>query len=229
MAEFERVGLADRVEWMIVEKHPSNSEQGIYESHIACLRAGLDAGADTVLIFEDDVLLSGFSDEVLARSIAFMQSDVTWNAFFFGGWVNASRRTRTPSVVRVNYRCSAHAYVLHRRFAQRVVERPWDGQAFDDVLRAMTGEHAYAAYPLFAFQSNSPTDNDKRIWIDRMRRAIGGSRVLQRWNEFSSLYFRELVIIHVLVVLSMVLFAVLAHRGHWFRHEPLDFLFRPGS
>jgi hypothetical protein len=81
---------------------------------------------------------------------------------------------------------------------------------------------------MFAFQSDSPTDNNKRVWIDRMRRAIGGSRFLQRWNEFSSLYFWELVIIHVLIVLGMVLFAFAAHRGHWFRHEPLDFLFRPG-
>ena len=212
---------------MIVEKHPSNSEQGIYDSHIVCLKAGLAAGANTIVVFEDDVLLSEFSHDVLGQSVAFMQSDVTWDAFFFGGWVNASRRTPTPSVVQVNYRCSAHAYVLHRRFAQKVVQQPWDGQAFDDVLRAMSANHAYAAYPLFAFQSDSPTDNDKRIWIDRMRRAIGGSRVLQRRNEFSTLYFRELVIIHVLIVLGMVLFAVLAHRGHWFRHEPLDFLFRP--
>jgi glycosyl transferase, family 25 len=228
MAEFARVGLADRVEFLIVEKHPTDSEQGIYESHIACLRAGLAAGAETILVFEDDVILPGFSKDVLERSVEFMRSDRRWNVFFFGGYVNASRKTETRSVVRVRFRCSLHAYAMHRRLAETLVGRLWAGKAIDVVVREQCGEQAFAAYPAFAFQSNSATDNDKRVVIDQVRRLIGGQRVLQRWNEFSSLHFQKLVWIHVIAVLGMVLFAFMAHRGHWFRHEPLDFLLHPG-
>ncbi|MEX1349306.1 MAG: hypothetical protein AB1Z31_16390, partial [Desulfobacterales bacterium] len=35
-AQFEKVGLADKVEFVIVKKHPHNIEQGIFESHLTC-------------------------------------------------------------------------------------------------------------------------------------------------------------------------------------------------
>src|SRR5579859_6993752 len=40
-AEFDGVGLGERVELITVEKHPTDTEQGIYEAHAACLREGL--------------------------------------------------------------------------------------------------------------------------------------------------------------------------------------------
>ena len=225
-AEFDRVGLGERVEWLIIEKHPRDTEQGIYEAHVACLKAGLEAGAETILIFEDDVILPGFAVNTLRRAADFMQSNDDWSVFLLGGFIDKARRTSTPSVLHVKYRCSAHAYVVRRPLAEKLANQPWTGQAYDVVLRDLAGDHTYAVYPAFACQSSSPTDNDKRRGIDRVRRLIGGQRVLQRWNEFSTLYFRRLVVIHVIIVLAMVLFAVVAHRGHWFKHEPLDFLFK---
>ena len=225
-AELDRVGLGDRVEWMTVQKHPTDTEQGIYEAHLACLRAGLDAGAQTILVFEDDLILPGFVSENLRHATEFMRSDAQWKALFLGGFIDKARRTATPSVLKVNYRCSAHAYVVHRRLAEKLINQPWSGQAYDVVLRDVAGNETYAVYPAFACPSSSPTDNDKRPGIDRARRLFGGQRIQQRWNELSTLHFRTLVVIHVILVLAMVLFAVVAHRGHWFEHEPLDFLFK---
>jgi hypothetical protein len=39
-AQFKKVGLADRVEFVIVQKHPHNCEEGIYNSHLACIKKG---------------------------------------------------------------------------------------------------------------------------------------------------------------------------------------------
>ena len=44
-AQFEKVGLADKVEFVIVKKHPHNIEQGIFESHLACMEKGIRAGS----------------------------------------------------------------------------------------------------------------------------------------------------------------------------------------
>ncbi len=225
-AEFDRVGLGDRVEWTTVDKHPTNTEQGIYEAHLACLKAGLEAGADAILVFEDDVILPGFSPDNLGHATRFMLSNPDWTAFFLGGFIDKARRTKTPSVLKVKYRCSAHAYVARRSLVEKLLNHPWSGQAYDVVLRDLAGDQTYAVYPAFACQSSSPTDNDRRRGIDRVRRLIGGQRLLQRWNEFSTLYFWRICLIHVLIVLGMVLFAGVAHRGHWFKHEPLDFLFK---
>ena len=43
-AQFQRVGLGGLVEVTLVDKHPTNSELGIFESHMACLRTALPRG-----------------------------------------------------------------------------------------------------------------------------------------------------------------------------------------
>ena len=54
--QFDKVGLLKYVEFIIVKKHPHDSEEGIFESHIACINKGLAAGAGNIVIFEDDIL-----------------------------------------------------------------------------------------------------------------------------------------------------------------------------
>ncbi len=53
--QFADVGLSQRVEFVIVAKHPENQEKGIFQSHMNCLVRGLEAKARHILIFEDDV------------------------------------------------------------------------------------------------------------------------------------------------------------------------------
>ena len=50
--QFGKIGLLERVEFEIVEKHPHNIEQGIFESHLGCLEKGIRAGADAIAVFE---------------------------------------------------------------------------------------------------------------------------------------------------------------------------------
>ena len=47
--QFNDVGLSNKVEFVIVKKHPDDCEQGIYESHILCMKKGIQAGADTIV------------------------------------------------------------------------------------------------------------------------------------------------------------------------------------
>src|SRR5512137_2836865 len=58
--QFDKVGLAGKVEFVIVKRHPLDVEQGMYESHMACLHKGLEAGAERIVVFEDDVLFDRF-------------------------------------------------------------------------------------------------------------------------------------------------------------------------
>ena len=215
-AEFQRVGLGDLVEVTLVDKHPSNSEWGIFESHMACLRAGLAAGAERILIFEDDILFSRFSPERLRRAVRFMESNNDWQLFFFGCFVNSSRKTRFRSVVKVCFRCCAHGYVVSRQFAQKLVEIPWQNVPYDDLLRSLDADGVYAIYPGFAFQSASATDNDNLRGVDRARRLFGGLQRLQQWNEFSTRRFVPLIVGHI-VVIFIVAMILLHHHGSLWR------------
>ena len=215
-AQFQRVGLADFVEFVIVDKHPVDSELGIFESHMGCLRAALAAGAQKIAIFEDDIIFTPFSPGRIGRAVEFMESGHDWKLFFFGCFVNSSRATRFTAVIKVDYRCAAHAYVVSDEFARVLVQVPWSGIPYDNFLRSMSFGGTYAIYPAIAFQSASATDNDKRRNIDRARRFFGGFRRLQRWNEFSSRRVVPLIIGHVLSVIALLLL-VLHHYGWLWR------------
>jgi GR25 family glycosyltransferase involved in LPS biosynthesis len=132
--QFRTVGLADRVEFVIVQKHPVDNERGIYESHLECFRRGIEAGARNLLVFEDDIVFDRFSTRVLSDCIRFMSSHDDWKLFFFGCLTSGSRRTANASVLSVRYRSLTHAYAVQRRFAESVLRLPWRQRPYDGAL-----------------------------------------------------------------------------------------------
>ncbi|MGB8424917.1 MAG: glycosyltransferase [Desulfobacterales bacterium] len=202
--QFARVGLADRVEFLIAEKHPVDAEQGIYESHMACLRKGIATGARSVLIFEDDVVFDRFDAAVLAGCIDFLTTTPTWRSFFFGCLVFGSRRTKNRAVLKVRYRSLAHAYAVERRLAEKLVRQPWRNLPFDTLLRH-TVRTAHAAYPAFAFQSDSRSDNSNRPLLEQFRRLCGGLARIQKMNEWFHYHRLAIVGLHLLVIAFMLI------------------------
>ena len=95
-SEFRKVGLLSRVEFLLVDEHPIDREQGIYESHMSCIRKGLGAGAGTILIFEDDILFDRFSPTTLKNCLDFLENTPDWNMITFGCMVTSGRRTEEP-------------------------------------------------------------------------------------------------------------------------------------
>lgn len=202
--QFDRVGLADRVEFVIVEKHPVDAEQGIYESHMACLRKGIAADAQTMMIFEDDIVFDRFSATVLADCLDFLSKTSSWKIFFFGCLVYRSRKTENRAVLKVRYRSLTHAYAVERRFAEMLVATPWRKKPYDILLRHVAKD-AYAAHPAFAFQSNARTDNVRLLMLDRFRRMCGGLARIQKMNEW--FYHNRLAIIgvHIFIIVFLLM------------------------
>lgn len=198
--QFEKVGLQDKVEFVVVEKNIENPEKGIYDSHLACIRKGLQAGASRILIFEDDILFDRFNTATLSQCIDFLSACPEWNTLYLGCLVRGSRKTKNPCVLEISYRCLTHAYVIHNRFAQILEQIPWQGVPYDGFL-AKYGEQ-YAAYPSFAFQSNSLTDNDCHTRLDKCRRAMGGLKRIQKLNE---MFHRHKTVIIMINIVAAVL------------------------
>jgi GR25 family glycosyltransferase involved in LPS biosynthesis len=204
-AQFDAVGLLDSVEFVIVKKHPIDCEQGIFESHLLCMEKGLSAGADNIVIFEDDICFDRFSPQVLKSSIDFLLSEPNWKILFLGCMVKGSRKIKNKSVLNIDFRSLCHAYVINHGFAQRLLKNSWQKTPFDDMLRDLRDNHFYAVYPSFAFQGNSPSDNHRYLALDKFRRLCGGLRRLQKMNEWFHLNKRIIVIIHVLLILMLVI------------------------
>jgi len=197
--QFDRVGLSSKVEFYVAQKHPYDCEEGIYSSHLACIKKGIQAGASRMVIFEDDVRFERFDPSNLKNCVDFLSSNPCWNALFFGCLVSGSKRIKSRSVVKVKYRCLAHAYVLNRRFAEILAAKPWQKIAFDELLKGLQ-EEFYAIYPSFAFQSNSPTNNDRYWLLDRFRRLCGGLRRIQKWNELFSRHKITVIGLHLILI-----------------------------
>ena len=202
--QFSKVGLAGKVEFFVVNRHPHNCEQGIYESHLTCVQKGIEAGAARIVIFEDDILFDRFSSPGLKSCIDFLSLHSDWNALFFGCLVSSSKRTWNKSILKVRYRSLSHAYVLNRGFAEVLVKRPWQGLAYDEFLDSVN-ESFYAIYPSFAFQSNSPSDNSKYLQLDKFRRLCGGLQRIQKGNEWFFHHIKGIIAFHIVLILIAVL------------------------
>ena len=200
--QFGRVGLLKLVEFVIVNRHDVDREQGIYQSHISCLQKGLAAGAERILIFEDDIIFKGYKSETIKEVSGFLAAKRQWNALFLGCIVRKSFKTTCRSVVKIEYQCLAHAYAFNRQFAESIIKKPWEGIPFDDLLRRIN-LNFYAVYPSFAFQSNSRTDN-QTFFVDKLRRIFGGLFFLQKVNEFFYRHKTLIIISHLAIIISVI-------------------------
>ena len=98
----------------------------------------------------------------------------------------------------------SHAYLVNAALAGQIVQTPWQGIAYDAFLRDCTRHH-FALYPSIAFQSNSPTDNDRQRTIDMIRRLFGGLRIIQLVNERYHRYPIIIIAAHVLIISALIL------------------------
>jgi hypothetical protein len=197
--QFASVGLADRVEFVKVSKHPTDNEQGIWESHMACIARGLAAKAKYMLIFEDDVVFDGFRTETLRQTAAFIEENDYCRLLFLGCLVTGSRPTNNPAVRKVAYRSLAHAYVLERSLAAALVDTTWRGVPFDAML-AQLPEETFAAYPAFAFQSDADSDNANHRHLEKFRRLCGGLKFIQKMNETFHRHRAAIICGHLAVI-----------------------------
>ncbi len=207
--EFAAVGLLDRVRFHVAVRHPTDREEGIFESHMHCLADGLAAGAETILVFEDDVFFQGFDNRKLSRACNYLKKQGPWNGLFLGCIIDGSRRTGERNLAGINYRTLAHAYALHRPFASEFVKNQWSGVPFDELLRRKSSRF-YALRPMCAFQGRAGTDN-QRVLIDRTRRMLGGLPFIQKTNE---LYQNHKIPFLLVPALILVAFFALFIRGY---------------
>ena len=195
--QFASVGLEDRVEFVVSARDDAAPARGIYHSHLHCLSKGLKAGAQHILIFEDDIFFRRFNALRLRDACRFLHASNRWDAFFLGCLINDSKQTAQNTVVQVRYRCLAHAYALNRPFAERIVREPWRDVPFDAMLRHCNGRF-FALNPMCAFQGLATSDNET-IWIDRLRTLFGGLPLIQRGNEIYHHNKGLFLVLHLLI------------------------------
>ena len=159
--EFNALEIADRVERVPAITHP-NPREGCRLSHLECVRRAEAADAETVLIFEDDVIFRGFSHDRLARFLERLCTIPDWEVFYLGGTVLANPE-RYGELMRVPM-AGAHAYAVHRRAFTKIRNAtvPYDVW----LAQNMT---SYCADPMLAWQRGGFSNlEDKWITPERL-------------------------------------------------------------
>ncbi|PKN52290.1 MAG: glycosyltransferase [Deltaproteobacteria bacterium HGW-Deltaproteobacteria-13] len=201
---FARVGLTGKVEFVLVQPHPQNIEQGMYESHMTCLRKGLEAGAKSIVVFEDDVIFDRFDAEHFQQCTQFLREHPDWKVLLLGALIRSSHKTSSPFIQKARYQSLAHAYALNRPYAETLAYQPWQGIVIDTIFRPLDND-LYAVYPMFAFQNDFASDNDKKYkGLERFRRLCGGLERIQKANEFYQRHKFGVITIHVVIILFIL-------------------------
>jgi hypothetical protein len=202
---FAKVGLTGKVEFVLVQPHPQNIEQGMYESHMTCLRKGLEAGAKSIVVFEDDIIFDRFDVEHFHQCVQFLQENPNWKVLLLGALIYSSRKTTNPFIQKVGYQSLAHAYALNRHYAETLAYQPWQGIVIDTIFRPLNDD-IYAVYPMFAFQNDFTSDNDKKYkGLELFRRLCGGLERIQKANEFYQRHKLGVITAHVVIVLLLLI------------------------
>jgi hypothetical protein len=158
--EFSAVGIADRVERFPAITH-AEPREGCRSSHVECVRRAEAAGAETVLIFEDDVIFRGLTKERLARLLACLHTIPDWELFYLGGTVLANPE-RHGELMKVPM-AGTHAYAIHRRAFAKIGEctLPYD-------IWLANHLRSYCADPIVAWQRDGFSDLEGK-WCAPLR------------------------------------------------------------
>jgi len=162
--EFSKVGIDDRVQRIAAITH-ANPLEGCRLSHVECVRRAGAADAETVLIFEDDVIFRGFSHERLAQSLDRLRAIPDWELFYLGGWLLATPES-DGDLMRVPM-AMTHAYAIHRRAFAKIA----DSTCPYDIWLALNLK-SYCAQPLLALQRDGFSDI-AGAWIPQEAKQIG--------------------------------------------------------
>lgn len=200
--EFAAVGLAAKVIFHLVAKNQADQVEGIYTSHMTCLRQGLAAGAKRILVFEDDILFRNFAPDRLDQACQALQARDDWQAFFLGCLTRGIAKTDHAALTTIRYRCLAHAYAINRPFAELLVRQEWCGLPFDELLGRIAKD-CYAISPMCAFQGSAGSDNRTYV-LNRLRKLCGGLAFIQKASEVFYTNRRLIVILHILAIVAAI-------------------------
>ncbi|HQH17493.1 MAG TPA: hypothetical protein PKZ86_10180 [Smithella sp.] len=205
--EFSKVGLVDRVEFIIVDRISNDFEREVYESHMLCLQKGLEAGANNIVIFEDDVEFDRFNPERLKKCAQFLKQHPAWKVFLLGALIRSSAKTTESCVQKVRYQSLTHAYAVNRHYAQTLAFVPWSGIVNDTLFRPLK-EDVYAIYPMCAFQKNFTSDNYKYPGLVFFRNILGGLKSIQKAIEFYQRHKIAIITAHIIIILLLLMTAL---------------------
>jgi GR25 family glycosyltransferase involved in LPS biosynthesis len=172
MGEFEKLGCVNQVEMLSAIEHRYGMV-GCSLSHLECVKIAKARGMKSVLIFEDDIVVTPLFDLVYQRTLEQLKTK-DWSVFHFGAMLMNIAQLEEPNLMRIGYNWAAHAVAIHERAYDFIIEKydpsysetdntkPWGGHyPFDGFINKElfdVGYKIYTAYPCLLTQLPNHSD-----------------------------------------------------------------------
>jgi glycosyl transferase family 25 len=179
------------------EKH-ANPKQGCFESHIETVCTAYKAGAEHVLVLEDDFLPTNLNPITLNEVILFLKRrNAGCDIFYLGCYIDIDLVLPKTRVSENIYRVrpmGTHAYIMTRSGMAKVANAVYRRHTIDAYYRKRL--RGYAHLPTLFSQRNVPNDIDYIIPYEKFRE-------LYHVVEYIFLY-REFFIICLMIILGNI-------------------------
>jgi hypothetical protein len=169
-AEFDKHGIENVMRFTGIDgkdldyKGPLNAGQmGCTLSHLFLLEHARDNHLDSILIFEDDVLLSTDFNDRFNEAINELPGD--WCMFYLGGNHFKGLQPYSDNLVRLKGTLTTHAFAIHSRFYDVAIStiRATLDQVIDVYFMILHSQYpCYCVHPKIAFQAIGFSDLEER-------------------------------------------------------------------
>lgn len=158
----------DRYEHMVNEmkKLPISYEfvEGIiddtktcFQSQKKCIQLAKENNLPYVLVLEDDAVFTDNVIEILQNTFLEIQT-LQWDMFFLGANLQTFASRISSSILKLNGAYAAHAYIVHERFYDTILNLPHVCEMDVHYHNLMPKHNIYMCDPMIAYQLPSHSD-----------------------------------------------------------------------
>jgi GR25 family glycosyltransferase involved in LPS biosynthesis len=128
-----------------------------FQSQKKCIQLAKENNLPYVLVLEDDAVFTDNVIEILQNTFLEIQT-LQWDMFFLGANLQTFASRISSSILKLNGAYAAHAYMVHERFYDTILNLPHVCEMDVHYHDLMSTHNIYMCDPMIAYQLPSHSD-----------------------------------------------------------------------
>jgi GR25 family glycosyltransferase involved in LPS biosynthesis len=128
-----------------------------FQSQKKCIQLAKENQLPYILVLEDDAIFTDDSFSILEHAFAEIQT-MQWDMFFLGANLQTLANRVSDSLLKLNGAYAAHAYMVHERFYDTIINLPHVCEMDVHYHNLMPDHNIYMCDPMIAYQLPSHSD-----------------------------------------------------------------------
>jgi glycosyl transferase family 25 len=148
-------------------------------SHQYCIQLAKERNLEYVLILEDDVMFENNINDILKKALNAV-GEYEWNLLYLGGNLKGEAYHKHDHLLQVTSVNTTHAYIIHKRFYDTVLELPTSTIIDYHYRRLASKYNMYMCSPMVAYQMPSYSDLTNQLVDYSLEMKINFNRLVKK-------------------------------------------------